>query len=966
MDKKYVTSIKRKYRERLISREQQWPPCQSNKLVRLELVEGVKGEGCYARHTRGEEDNHVKRTPLKYEDLFKVESGKKPVRKILVEGDAGIGKTTLSIAVSEDWANEKLFQQFKLLLLLPLRHKKVASVGSLPELLKVLHTSQTLCSSVADYLYEIEGDEVLIIADGWDEINQLKGSFLYELLFKGHLPFTSVIVTSRHSATAEFHQASDFDRFVEITGFNKESIAEYIQSEFSSEPDKADSLRQQLEANPLIDSVCSVPLNCAIICYLWQHKHKEALPTTMTELYSTIIRNVIFRNIEKDANNSRSILRLSNFADIPEGLKQPWHFLCRFAFKTMTKDQVVFSEDELDKQLESHKNIFCFGLLQQSLFLLDDGYGKSYHFLHRTFQEFLAAFHLAKLVSESRVSVEEIFQSHALIENFDIFWRFFFGIYFNVIKCDNYHAIKPYLSYVCALYTEDHIRGRFTLRLCHSAYEAKNQILYDNVIQALIKNAFKGSVLFSGSHTAHDCAAMIDVISHMQDCKIRIFFKNCGLRHDQVTLLGKELQKHKKLQVHELELNGNKLESVDSLFISIFLSLQHLNLSYNMIKIVNFLKLPYNQLTHVNLSDNPLGISGMNSLQTTIAGGSLSSLKSLLMKNSLTRDIGDTIDPTEFSNILTTLSTHCPHLAKLDLSQNNLGVAGALELVKIKSQHNELNQDWLSEVILNEINFGDKGLCTMAKIDGKCCFRELYLGGNDIHVTGLKYLVKAIGWKIKMKEAKLALENNPLGLWGAIELGKLLMYNSDKLTCLNLSRCQLTDDPLTCNSYRDVCKDWELIQPDLYKFNSNGLVQLHLDGNRFTGDGIHILTGLVHLCPRLRILSTRDCAISSSDFIQILDKFVQSKLAHLNSIRYTAVNSLRAWNLYNNRIDHEGVSTLIKYIPSSIFFYMRAAYKVNATYLVDLNLGDNPISDEMINKLNREWCGRQEVRCTLL
>ena len=36
-------------------------------------------------------------TPLAYGDLFKVESGKRPVGKVLVEGDAGIGKTTLCI-----------------------------------------------------------------------------------------------------------------------------------------------------------------------------------------------------------------------------------------------------------------------------------------------------------------------------------------------------------------------------------------------------------------------------------------------------------------------------------------------------------------------------------------------------------------------------------------------------------------------------------------------------------------------------------------------------------------------------------------------------------------------------------------------------------------------------------------------------------------------------------------------------
>ena len=155
-------------------------------------------------------------------DSFKVKSGKKPVRKVLVEGDAGIGKTTLCTSVSEDWANDKLFQQFELLLLLPLRHKKVASAGSLPELLKLLHCNQKVCSSVADYLEENEGKKALIIADGWDELSeseQLEGSFLHDLLFGELFPFVSVVLTSRPSASAPLHRLPYIDRFVEAVSY---------------------------------------------------------------------------------------------------------------------------------------------------------------------------------------------------------------------------------------------------------------------------------------------------------------------------------------------------------------------------------------------------------------------------------------------------------------------------------------------------------------------------------------------------------------------------------------------------------------------------------------------------------------------------------------------------------------------------------------------------------------------------
>ena len=857
MDKfeQYITSIKRKYRERLINRENQWPPCKSNKLVRLELVEGVKGEVYYARHMRGQKRKGIKRTPLKYDDLFKVESGKNPIRKVLVEGDAGIGKTTLSIAICEDWANEKLmlFQRFKMLLLLPLRHQEVASVGSLPEMLQLLHPSEALCEAVSKYLIGTEGDEVLIIADGWDEINsrhQLKQSFLYKLLFKGYLPFASVILTSRYSASAEFHKQLLFDRFVEITGFDKENIIHYIQSEFANKSSKCDDLKEQLEANPLVESVCSVPLNCAIICHLWQLNSKEDIPTTMTELYSKIICNVVFRNIEKDASNSTNISRLSNFDDLPKGLKQPWNYLCEFAFETMAKGQIVFSGDELEA---AHNNrLFSFGLLQESLFLLDDGYGRSYHFLHRTFQEFLAAFHLAKLASESSitVTVEEIFPRQVygfgiiLYGDFEIVWRFFFGIYFNILKCHNCHAIMPHVARLYGSYS-----------MCHFAFEAKNDLVYKGIIQTLLMN----ERAFLYSHSAHDCAATIDVISHMQDCEINIYFGNCGIRQHQINYLG-EVLNCKNLQIGRLMLNDNKLVSVESLFSATpnsFQSLMELDLSNNMIKTVNFTRSPFNMLRNINLSDNPLGTNGMNILQTAITGDSLTNLSSLYLNNCFTRDTHE-IDSTQFSKFLRALSAHCPNLSKLDLSQNNLGVTGALELAKVKSEHNKVNSSWLCLVKLSRTNLSDESLRLFTKaIDCACYFTVLQLDGNDIHATGLRYLVEASGsgkicFLVRLPDEvlELELEDNPLGPGGLAEIGKLLSSNQSQLmTALRLNRCQLTDR-LTHD--QNVCNELLIGQQLCQMPHNNTLYRLSMDGNKFTGDGIHILAGLMHLCPVFR------------------------------------------------------------------------------------------------------------------
>ena len=88
----FVTSIKKKYRDRLINRERQWPRCKSKKLTRLELIEKRRQFilliSRYLIYKRDNKD--VKRIPLAYDDPFNVESGNNSIKRILVSVSAGI------------------------------------------------------------------------------------------------------------------------------------------------------------------------------------------------------------------------------------------------------------------------------------------------------------------------------------------------------------------------------------------------------------------------------------------------------------------------------------------------------------------------------------------------------------------------------------------------------------------------------------------------------------------------------------------------------------------------------------------------------------------------------------------------------------------------------------------------------------------------------------------------------------
>ena len=122
--------------------EEQWLPVRGDRLINLQLVEAEKEEGFRAGLQQLGAHETVKRTPIHYDNLFTTDSSKKPIAKMIVEGNAGMGKTTLCTMLAEGWAERKILTQFDCVLLLPLKDSRVSSATSLTKLFKLLHPSK--------------------------------------------------------------------------------------------------------------------------------------------------------------------------------------------------------------------------------------------------------------------------------------------------------------------------------------------------------------------------------------------------------------------------------------------------------------------------------------------------------------------------------------------------------------------------------------------------------------------------------------------------------------------------------------------------------------------------------------------------------------------------------------------------------------------------------------------------------
>ncbi|XP_052653036.1 nucleotide-binding oligomerization domain-containing protein 1 isoform X5 [Harpia harpyja] len=671
---------------------------------------------------------------------------------IYVFGDAGIGKSILLQKIQSLWARKELeigakfFFRFRCRMFSCFKEDEAICLKDL--LFKYNCYPDQDPAEVFHHILQFP-HTVLFTFDGFDEIYSnfdlssvpemcspnepihplvLLVSLLRGKLLKG----SKKILTAR---TGTEIQRNIIRKKVLLRGFSSNNLKEYTATFFKDEGQRTLVLNQ-LEANPNLCSLCSVPLFCWIIFKCYEHFHSmfdsHELPdcsVTLTDVFLLMIEVHLNRSLKTSLlkNNTRSQ------AEMFKSRKETLLALGKMAYKGMENSFFIFEQEEVSSVNISEAD------LQLGFLRTVKGYSGcdnqcTYEFLHLTLQSFFTALFL---VMEEKVGAKELLQ------------------FFN--ECSSTETAQPTCLRIPWLKKQlagkDPFRNKehfhFTnLFLCGLLSRSKQKLFRHLVLPAVIKRKRKTLITYLGesmkSHLKGVTRSRLPNYNQVQVQPNFVWMLRC-LYETQSEKVGKLAAK--RMHANYIKLTYCNAYSADCSAISFvvhhFQKRLALDLDNNNINDYGVKQLLpcFSKLAVIRLSVNQVTDHGVKILYEELSKYQIVTFLGLY--NNQITDVG--------AKYVAKLIEECSSLEYVNLAFNGITTEGGKSIAEAMQHNNSVKIFWLTKNELDDeaaVSFAE-----MLKVNKKLV--HLWLIQNQITAKGVKYLSEALKENTAIKEVCL-------------------------------------------------------------------------------------------------------------------------------------------------------------------------------------------------------------------
>ena len=744
--------------------------------------------------------------------------------RVLVEGRPGSGKTTLVHKVSQDWGRGCLKMRcVRLVFLVHLRALSATPNIDLSTILNCFHYCESAKCDILKYAETHSGLGLCFILDGLDEYSPNSGDdYIVSLIKKQILRNALVIVASRPAAAAKFRSLANIQ--VEVLGFLKEQIRDYINHYSFSAESKSDTLHKYLHQHPNVHHMCYLPIHAAMVCFLYDIKTE--LPSTETGIYKNFTKFAVLRILYRFEDD----LYLPSLEDLPSPQRDTYMSICKLAYEMTVSSKQVMQQAEF-QALNIKSEADLLGLVTVDKLAMECGFQKMYTFFHLTFQEFLAAFYVSHLPEGQQM---ELLEKHRKAEHMQQVWKFYCGL------------TKLELGKVFdILFTESsHLN---TVQIIQCMFESQSR----DLVVANKHLAFSNYFLNHGDFTAAAYVISNATVQELSFCEcvfgseeVTTFVEKAGSSLSQILALTFDAAAE---QIEAATILARSLPSLE------LFDLGHTNLDLNwVLALAENLSHPTLQVLKVGSRGNDL----YRSLELPLVLACTLKAKCKNFQNICFSGSNGVCLPADAQWPLP--FCFCCNHPKLVLSCHPLCA------MEVNALSHDLKAHFYSHLCLINCDIGDETIFYLAQ-GLSCCsgLETLELCCNRVGDTGAIYLANNIKLSC-LKLSKLDLSCNRIGNKGALAVAssvssnvKVYFYQNcitrlDEISAIG----SINFDTIDLSSKGLLDSDVSSLTATLLLSNNLGeLLQFYLQGNSISCNGMIPLSSVLKRCSNLLVLN---------------------------------------------------------------------------------------------------------------